>query len=327
MEPFTTSPEKVELRIEAGVAASRNLLVISCSNYEDRFDGSARICVFNADRKVQWQYFDVPLTIQAGALYRPSSMAAASIVLASEDGDIVFLPVGGTPESERIVDSGLWGDDSKGWGYLIGLRQIGDRLYACGIGGQVYQRDAAGSWQHVDDGLLQALEGPHNIFLNAVDGETASSIYAVGWDSETDAGLLYLRADNAWRSVPVVAGELNGLCIESAASVWVCGKNGTLLFGNEATGFADLSSITDTRNYSDVKIYNDKVYLATSDGLYVYENNSIEPVSTGLVPEYRGAHVLQVVDGVLWSIGYADIARYDGTAWERIPFPGNPPIV
>ncbi|UVH56358.1 hypothetical protein NWF24_26460 [Variovorax paradoxus] len=326
MEQFNTSPEEVEFRIETGVAASRDFLVVSCSKYEERFDSFARICIFDADKNVQWQYFDLPLTIRAGALYRSSSMAAASIVLASEDGDIVHLPIGKAPELERVAGAGLWADDSEGWGYLIALRQIGERLYACGIGGQIYARDEDGTWQHVDRGLLQEREGTHNIFLNAVDGENKDAIYAVGWDLRTNAGLLYFRKGDVWQKLATESEELSGLCIGDSASVWVCGKNGTLLLGNQANGFSDLSSIAGSRSYSDVKVYKGRVYLAASDGLYVREKSMIEPVRTGLVPESRGCHVLQVVDDVLWSIGYADIARFDGTVWERIPFPGNPPI-
>jgi hypothetical protein len=32
------------------------------------------------------------------------------------------------------------------------------------------------------------------------------------------------------------------------------------------------------------------------------------------------------VDGVLWSIGPKDIARFDGQAWVRIHDPDNPRI-
>ncbi|MGJ7536150.1 MULTISPECIES: hypothetical protein [unclassified Variovorax] len=327
MEQFNTTASAPELKIETGVAATRNRLVISCSKIEDRFAGFARLCIFNADKPVKWNYFDLPLTIRAGALHHPSPSEAASFVFASENGDVVHLPIGKAPEMERVVGSGLWDDDSEGWGYLNALRQIGGHLYACGGGGQIYQRLGEDAWEHVDHGLLQEPEGEHNLFLNVIDGTDERALYAAGWNSDTNGGLLFFRMDGAWKPIAVDTAELTGLCIESSDSIWICGHNGVLLHGNQSTGFADVSQLDDSRNYSDVKIYGGRVYLATPEGLFAHENGIIEPVVTGLVPEYRDGHVLQVVDGVLWSIGYADIARYDGTVWERIPFPGNPPIL
>jgi len=327
MEQFDSPPEKPELRIETGVAATKDFLIISCSKKEDRFEGFSRVCVFNAGAQVPWHYFDLPLTILASAAYHPAAATAASLVLVGEDGDVFRLPLDGRPAMERVAGSGLWNDDSEGWGYLTGARQIGEHLYVYGAGGQIYRRADDGTWQHMDDGLLQKPDGVHNVFINAVDGAGARDIHAAGWDSKADAGLLFFREDDAWKKVQLETAELNGLCVEDRETVWVCGKDGTLLRGNRRTGFIDVSGTEDVRDYSDVKVYAGKVYLAAPEGLFVRENDAIEPVVTGLVPEYRDGHVLQVVDGVLWSIGYADIARYDGRAWERIAFPGNPPIV
>lgn len=335
MEQFPPPPSTPQLRIETGVAVNRQFLIVSCSKLEERFDSFARLCLFTPDKPVQWRYFDLPLTIGAAGLQSAagSDGAAQAFVFAAEDGDIVRLPLGKPPVMERIAGAGLWDDDSEGWGYMNAVRQIGERLYACGDGGQVYRRegdggdDGEGDWVHVDDGILQPAEGEHNLMLNAIGGPGEDSIYVAGWDSDRNAGLLFHRgADGAWARVPIEAAKLTGLCVESADAVWVCGCGGVLLRGSHAAGFIDVSALDDTRNYSDVAVHGGKVYLATAEGLFVREGDAVEPVDTGLVPAHQDGHVLQSVDGVLWSIGYRDIVRFDGTRWERIAFPGNPPI-
>ncbi|WP_295982349.1 hypothetical protein [uncultured Variovorax sp.] len=335
MEQFPPPPSTPQLRIETGVAASRQFLIVSCSKLEERFDGFARLCLFTPDKPVQWRYFDLQLNVSAAALHSAGDPdgAAQAFVFAAEDGDIVRLPLGKPPVMERIVGAGLWDDDSEGWGYMNAVRQVGARLYACGDGGQVYRRESEsgveseGNWVHVDDGLLQPADGEHNLMLNAIDGPGEDSIYLAGWDSDRNAGLLFHRgADGAWTRISIEAAKLTGLCVEGPDAVWACGYGGALLRGSRAAGFTDVSALDDTRDYSGVAIYGGKVYLATSEGLFVREGDAIMPVDTGLLPAHVDGHVLQAVDGVLWSIGYRDIVRFDGARWERILFPGNPPI-
>lgn len=329
MEQFPPSPSTPQLRIETGVAVNRQFLIVSCSRLEERFDGFARLCIFTPDKPVHWRYFDLPLTISAAALQSATGPdgAAEAFVFAAEDGDIVRLPVGKPPEMERIAGAGLWDDDSEGWGYMNAVRQIGASLYACGDGGQVYRREGEDDWEHVDDGILQPAEGEHSLMLNAIGGPGEDSVYVAGWDSDSNAGLLLHRgAGGVWTRVPIEAAKLTGLCVEGPDTIWACGHGGVLLRGNYSSGFNDVSALDDTRNYSAVAVHGGKVYLATSEGLFVREGDSVKPVDTGLAPAYSDGHMLQAVDGVLWSIGYRDIARFDGARWERIAFPGNPPI-
>lgn len=329
MEQFPLPPSAPELRIETGVAVNRQFLIVSCSKLEERFDGFARLCIFTPDKPVQWRYFDLPLTISAAALKSTAGLddAGEAFIFAGEDGDIVQLPVGKPPVMERIAGAGLWDDDSEGWGYMNAVNQIGSNLYACGDGGQVYRRESEGDWVHIDDGLLQPAEGEHNLMLNAITGLGEDSIYVAGWDSDRNAGLMFHRGtDGTWMRLPVEAAKITGLCVENPDTVWACGYGGVLLRGNYASGFTDVSALDDTRNYSAVAVHDGMIYLAAAEGLFVHEGDAVRPVDTGLEPACNDGHVLQAVDGVLWSIGYRDIARFDGSRWERIAFPGNPPI-
>jgi hypothetical protein len=107
----------------------------------------------------------------------------------------------------------------------------------------------------------------------------------------------------------------------------MCGANGTLLLGNAVDGFKSLSSVDDNQLFLSVCKFQDKIYLGSNLGLFVYDparhDAGIAKVQTGLSPELQDANIVDSVGEVLWSIGPKDIARFDGRQWERIHHPDN----
>ena len=101
-------------------------------------------------------------------------------------------------------------------------------------------------------------------------------------------------------------------------TIVICGHNGTLLRGNHRDGFTDISPIANSESFTGISIYDDTIYLAHEDGLCLVEGTSIENVQTGLRPELTDGCRLFAIDGVLWSVGYHEIARLSEGRWERI---------
>jgi hypothetical protein len=316
---------------EAAVARTRNDLFLACANRDERFDGFARLCLFRAEKDPSWAYFDLPVTIADATLFVPdpspgSLSTPVSYVFLEEDGDIYHLPVGREPETERIAGSGLWQEDSEGWGYLTRIRQIGSALYSCGTGGQVYKRLVDGSWEHIDAGLLRAKGDKHGLSLEAIAGPNEQEIYVGGWHTNVNDGVLLCWDGHRWTPAAHDIRSISSIHVERDGSIWACGRNGTLLHGNRRDGFAHVLEPDRTRHYVSVVSFDNQIFLATETGLFVFEGGAARRLKTGLTPEYDDGHLLQVVDGVLWAIGSEDIARFDGTSWERISFPGNSPI-
>lgn len=331
MQPLT-QPGAFRVILEAAVARTRNELFVACSNSEGRSDGFARLCWFREEKSPPWTYFDLPVAIRNATLLSPNSHSVTArlptaYVFLTEEGNVIHLPIGHQPESERIVGSGLWNDDSIGWGYLTAIAQIGDCLHACGGGGQVYRRSVTGVWEHIDEGLLRAKSDRDGLSLSAIAGPNEQEIYVGGWHVNVDDGVLLCRDSHGWAAVAHDIPSIGDIHVEHEGSVWACGRRGTLLHGNCTDGFKSLLEPNQSRTYLSVTIYNGQVFLATNLGLYTYAGGSVSPVKTGLAPEYKDGHILQVVDGVLWAVGYEDIVRFDGRQWERITFPGNPPLV
>jgi hypothetical protein len=296
---------------------------VACSNEEERFDGFARLCGYRAGESQPWTYVDLEMTIADGTLFSPRTSAdPASIqpafVFISEDGDDMV--------TERIIGSGLWADDSRGWGCMCRIVQIGTRLHACGNGGQVYRRLDPGTWEHIDAGLLQDETDKEDLTLNAIAGVSEDEIYVGGWRKNVNDGVLFCWDGRRWTSVTGDISAISAIHVEHPGSVWACGRHGTLLHGNHIDGFRKVLQPDRDRSYVSVTVYDDQVFLATETGLYIYDDGAVRRIQTGLVPDYKDGHILRVADGLLWSIGYADIVHFDGTNWERVPFPRNPPI-
>lgn len=110
----------------------------------------------------------------------------------------------------------------------------------------------------------------------------------------------------------------------------MCGANGTLLLGNARDGFRNLSSVEDNQLFLSVCKLQEKIYLGSNLGWFVYDPAShaagIRKLISDLSPDLQDANIVDSVDNILWSIGPKDIARFDGEHWERIHHPDNPPI-
>lgn len=252
----------------------------------------------------------------------------------ARQGDVYFV----RGSNNHIIKETLPGagllDENTG-GLMNHLREIGGHLWACGQRGQVFRRFAPHDWRHVDQGLFVPInlkdykgraselaqmmgQGPH---LNCIDGNTEQDVYAVG-----DRGLMVHFDGQSWSRVKLPTDEHLQWVRCYGQEVWACGFNGTLLVGNARQGFKDVSTVDDNQTWVCLSKFEGKVYLSEEDGLWCYDGQKIAPVKTGLKPELQDAWRVDHADGVLWSIGIKDLARFDGQRWQRIVHPDNGPI-
>lgn len=250
-----------------------------------------------------------------------------------EEGRILFT--GGGYTTEEIPGAGVNRSDSVGWGYLSDIQQIGDHLYACGYSGQVYKRWGINDWRHMDAGLLQDPKTPmeDTVALSVINGPHENAIYAAGYQhAEWLPPKAFFFNGRQWfeLKLPEVAERIVNMYVESEQRIWMCGANGTLLLGNATDGFKSLSTVDDNQLFTSICKFQDKMYLASNLGLFIYDPNDheagIQKVVTDLHPDLQDANIVDSYDKVLWSIGPKDIARFDGKKWERIHHPDNPRI-
>lgn len=317
-----------------GVAGAR--FVICLSGAMDAHDPSepySRVYTRNERAPALWTFSQHGFLIPSVCVWRDPAAAGRRIFVGlSENGEVAFL--GPTPALERIPDAGLLPGFSKGYGYLNDIQQIGGHLYACGHSGQIYRRNGADDWAHMDDGVLQpsGLTGGQ-YFAETINGPHERAIYVAG--SLNTPGNPP-RADfwdgRRWRALalPPNAGRITNLFVESEERIWMCGAEGTLLAGNAHEGFRTMNPLGTRQLLLSVTKFRDMLYLGSNVGLLRCDpsgqNAAFRPVRTSLRPEIQDANIVDAVDDVLWSLGPKDIVRYDGATWERFDHPDNPPI-
>ncbi|WP_157671062.1 hypothetical protein [Chitinibacter sp. GC72] len=288
-----------------------------------------RLSILDFQAKSLWTRHDVNWWTVGLEQFFADDESEQNLVALSNEGEVEFISHSNPPLFEKIPGAGVYSDDAKGWGYMRTLRQIGDHLYAVGSAGQVYKRLAANHWVHMDDGILQATDVEDRLLLADIHGLAEDDMYLCGAipGAYGYEGRLFHWDGQQWSALALPTTErLNAIHIENASTVWLCSANGTLLRGNVQEGFVDLSRIEDNQLFYSLTRFNGLTYLASNMGLYVYDGNKIQEVITGLKPELENAIVVDAVEGVLWSIGSKDLARFDGTTWERIHHPDNPRI-
>jgi len=260
----------------------------------------------------KWIYHDLEWDVVSVCVKGQQSEEPRKYCALSIQGDVELQYPGGS-DIEKIPEAGTY----DGLGAVKQIREIGSHLYVCGDQGQVYQRVGINRWVHVDDGILERDISASALDLNGIDGSGDDDIYVVGYH-----GRIFHRSNGVWVELesPTNAHLERVRCV-SRDEVYICGNNGVFLKGN-SSGFHDLSLAGFTGHFWGVEIYDDKVYLASLEGLYVYDGVDVQPVTTGLHPEV-GAYRLDARDGVLWSFGVDDLAYYDGQKWERVQHPDN----
>lgn len=264
----------------------------------------------------------------------------------SREGQVRLYGPGGKPDhTYQIPEAGVFGNAAVGLGYVNRIRAIGDGLFVCGQSRQVYRfawdgrNLASGRWVDMAGAMRQPpiAEPPDDADADAfdqwLDDNDAIDLVDIDGPSERD---LYAVGDECWhwngaewRQLALPTDEfLNAIKVRSPELIYLVGHNGTLLAGNARSGFRELSAVEDNQNFIGVEWFADRLFLASNLGLFTYDPRTarIEPYRTDLKPDLRDTHVLEARDGVLWSIGFKDLAWFDGQRWTRVDHPDNPPI-
>jgi hypothetical protein len=291
----------------------------------------ARYCWYGHDKPDEDRWADARLEICVHAMthFKRPDVDRRRYCVASAEGDVVFLE---DPQDtyERIPGAGIEQPDSRFWGRIYGMRAVGQHLYACGEGRQLYRRSDAGEWICMAPELLNGPDTPieQDSIIYCLDGPDENEMYAV----DSRGTILFWNGRHFRELANVGAVRLIDIEVEDAKTIWIGGSRGTLLRGNHVDGFRQVPGIDGNQNFSSLARHEGRMYLASNAGgwdvgPYVYDDGRLERVVTGLEPENTwDAHTVCAGNGDLWFVGLKDILYHDGHRWERIDFPGNTPI-
>jgi hypothetical protein len=249
-----------------------------------------------------WYAEDFQISVQDVALFADSENAGSApyFVLLSSEGDAYHFaePV---PYLERIEGAGTSAPDSRFYGKMLSLSQIGGRLYASGTGGQVYVRNGKNRWEMVSNTFLfdpgaekkreagetaAGLEEPkfgspewqerlikkalnpasRNILFRDIAGLSEEDIYLCGEEGPGTKPILFhwngMRLEEL--KVPLPESALTGIHIENSESVWVCGREGVILHGSRNRGFTPVFATTRLNLFHHMTPYRGKLVLPAS---------------------------------------------------------------
>ena len=280
------------------------------------------------------------------------------LVALSVEGEVTFKRAEGM-RTETIPNAGIFNDrPPPHHGRVFDIREIGKRMYACGMTGQLYRRDAPDDWRLLDPAFLvdeEAYKRVKDAKLNkagddwgkiialspeefrfmdeeqrksfhTINGPSEHEVYASGYDG----GLALWDGAHARLLDTIPKRNLFGILVENERTVWVCGSEGTLLRGNHRDGFDDLS-VGGELSFGSMAMFGGQLYLAANGGfggatgLFTVKDGQAVPVKTDLVPEIEVVTRVDAADGVLWAMNGKEIYCFDGHGWERILYPGNKP--
>jgi len=222
---------------------------------------------------------------------------AEKFVAVGEDGE-VFTFVAGKEALETISPKPI---------ALRGVGVVDGYPVACGMKRQVYRRAGEGTWTAMH---APSPEGKNHGFED-IGGFGGNEMYAAGWKGE-----IWEWDGKKWHNRPSPTNLiLTGICCAGDGQVYICGQNGTLIRGRHDTWeVVDLDPLK--KDFWDIHWFNDRLYLATMTGLFTLGSSGPEPVDFGAEAPST-CYRLTDAQGVLFSVGSADVFSFDGSIWKR----------
>nr|WP_251010906.1 hypothetical protein [Variovorax paradoxus] len=224
---------------------------------------------------------------------------AEKVVLIGEDGDVATY-VGGKREDDAIRPQPVM---------IRHARTIAGEVYACGSKRQVFRRTGEKQWRDMSAPRADQTE---EFGFEGIDGYAENDIYAAGWGGEI------WRYDGAgWASCASPTNViLTALCCAGDGNVYACGQGGVLVKGRNDAWASIAWEDEVTVDLWDLCWFQDKLYVATMFALYTLDGNRLVPVDFGEMGPVT-CYNLTTEEGVLWSIGKADVASFDGVTWTK----------
>ena len=288
--------------------SGKTLAVVATRDNAEPFDPDGRFYRYDRDDlpPQDWTYSDFGFHIQSMTVYHSAEHPTPDgyFVLLSSEGD-VYHTYWKENFQEKIQGAGSWSADSRGYGRLTRIREIGQHLYACGEGGQIYVRKGNNDWRLLTDKLLlnpnaqeeakpekepeflspewqewvtrSALNpASRDILFFDINGLSEEAIYLCGEEGPGTKPVLCFWDGHELHElkIPIPVAALTGIYIENPDSVWICGREGVLIHGSHTRGFSPVALRQQHNLFHMITPYREKLVMAASvrpGGLYEYD--------------------------------------------------------
>lgn len=221
------------------------------------------------------------------------------LVVVGEDGQ-TFTYMKPTPHNGTIAKENVM---------IRRANNIDGYAYACGMHRKVFKRIDLDNWLALHAPTPQKGEVTG---FECIDGFNENEVYCAGWNGE----IWYFNGVDWLDNSGLTSLILTSCCCAEDQNVYIVGQHGTLICGRKDQW--QLIELEDdfTDDLWDVHWFAGKLYLTTMTGLYTLDGAKLEEVIFDDVQNgtfYR----LSSKEGVLWSIGSANLLSFDGKTWTR----------
>jgi hypothetical protein len=194
------------------------------------------------------------------------------------------------------------------------MRTIGDRVFVCGMGRQVYRRDPDATWHRHDNGCLLPLGQFAVVGFNAIAGWSADELVAVGYGGE-----IWRCQRGAWRKIPSPTNVvLTAVCCPQPDVAFACGQQGVLLRddGDRWDGIDHHGTEDDLWGMT---WHQGRLWVCSSTNLYRLDDRGrLERMTPGSIPDPTFLHLDSAGDA-LWTFGPNHVLHTaDGKTWTDL---------
>jgi hypothetical protein len=290
-------PPAAKLTFTDGYTMDCQTICLAARTEQDIDTGRSHITAIKGDKWVHAPFDDLAISV--------TGIPRDKLALFLGCNGSVF--VGTVPAVGRGTRSIEFIPSGEEVGDLLRIRNIADRIYACGMSGQVYSREGT-VWRPMDQGI----RGEVGLDLEDIGGTAANDLYAVA-----SSGTVCHYDGLRWTKLDFPANRpLSGVLCIGRDDVYICGDDGNLFRGN-MNRWEFVGDPTFRQNFWAVEKYDDKIFVAYNDGLLSYNGATLTEVDFGVDGEID-CYRLHANDGVLWSFGEEHLLSFDGSTWHRI---------
>jgi hypothetical protein len=220
-----------------------------------------------------------------------------------------------SPGSEILesIDSSEKGPSDRVW--MLDLRNIAGCLYAAGMNRLAYRREGPDRWTAIGEGAEVVDPDEVGCGFRSIDGYSADLLWAVGFRGE-----IWHRNGKYWSRLDSPTNvRLDRIRAASWGEIFASGAAGTVLRGDGDRWQPVFQHATD-RAISTIEIFEEKVYFADCEQLFVLEADTLVPVPIPTDPPIRPCYI-DVRNGVLGAVGRGSLGLFNGAEWRSIPLP------
>ncbi len=237
--------------------------------------------------------------------------ARLSLLNVGVNGKVVEFTFPG--ENTEFIDR-----SEDGPGELVPLkcvRTLGNHVYTAGMARRLYRREGPDNWVAIDDGVyVPRSKRDRGVGFQAIDGFSEDALYAVGHGGE-----IWRFDGQGWeqQSSPTTSALTCVTCAHGTA-VYAAGLGGVVLRSADGVAWEAIDHSATEDDFWGMTLFQDHVYLATSNGIYLVDEDDLIPVEMNLSRVLTTAY-LDSRDGVMWSVGKKDMAfTEDGVTWTEV---------